>query len=75
MGRKWKKRVIKKIDGKNFKAWTREGRKSSAIAEKKALKNQNKKNQVRVVKATGAAGRAGFYDVFLRRKGKQRRRF
>ena len=75
MGPKFKKRKIKKIDGKNFRAFTREGRKTDAIAEKKALKNQNKKNEVRIVKASGAAGRAGFYDVYVRKHGKQKRRF
>ena len=75
MGRKFKKRVTKKIGGKTYRAWTREPDIHNAIAEKGALKNQNKKNSVRVVKAPGAAGKAGFYDIYLRKKGKQKKRF
>ncbi len=53
------------FDGKTYKSWTREGSKSGAIAEKRTVKNSNSANLVRIVKAPKAAGRAGFYDVYV----------
>ena len=75
MARKFQKRVTRRFGGKTFRGWTREPNKNAALAEKKTLKNQNKRNEVRIVKAPGPAGKAGFYDVYLRKHGKQRRRF
>ena len=64
MGRLFRGRT-RVFNGKNYKSWTREGRKSDAIAEKKTVKNSNSGNLVRIVKAPTAAGRAGFYDLYV----------
>jgi len=75
MGRRIKGMGGKKINGENFKHWTREGSKSATIAEKKSLKYQNKKNKVRIIKSSGRAGKAGFYDIYVKLTGIQKKRF
>ena len=60
----------RKFNGVIYTRWTREGRKVDAQVETLTLRRKGW--FARFVKADGAAGRAGFWDVYKRRKPKAR---
>ena len=59
---------VKTFNGKRYGSWTREGSKNAAIAEKKT--QRHKGHLVRIVKAPTYAGKAGFYDIYIRKQKK-----